>query len=122
MEGSIPACAGETRDDAVGRPAAEVYPRVCGGNRGILTQVTAVAGLSPRVRGKRPNLAVNELRYWSIPACAGETTASPSTSSTNTVYPRVCGGNRTRVPIIMTATGLSPRVRGKQDGAVLGLR
>ena len=71
---SIPACAGE----AFPRPPAlrtrRVYPRVCGGSAGSTTEVVALVGLSPRVRGK---LCV-AIGYHHLVR----------------VYPRVCGGSR----------------------------
>ena len=52
-DGSIPARAGETRAvQSAGRPAA-VYPRPCGGNRGVCQPSLAGVGLSPPVRGKQ---------------------------------------------------------------------
>ena len=70
--GSIPACAGEPRAQAV--PAG------------------ASSGLSPRVRGnhRRHRAAVDRRR--SIPACAGEPRWWCAGAATGTVYPRVCGG------------------------------
>ena len=90
--GSIPACAGEP---CVCRPypaALRVYPRVCGGTHqvwrllrgsrvyprvcGGTTKAPGAKpppkGLSPRVRGNRPNISRRPLRWRSIPACAGE--------------------------------------------------
>ena len=69
-------------------------------------------GLSPRVRG-------NPIResYWpaimgSIPACAGEPICCRLPVSSQTVYPRVCGGTPDGTPVATAAAGLSPRVRG----------
>ena len=53
LEGSIPACAGET---PAGRPAP-----------------SWATGLSPRVRGKRALSVALSALEGSIPACAGET-------------------------------------------------
>ena len=57
-QGSIPACAGETRAYASGEPVRTVYPRVCGGNHKSNSPCPTGVGLSPRVRGKR------RTRYW----------------------------------------------------------
>ena len=55
--GSIPACAGEA-GAFPGRPGErEVYPRVCGGSGAYPTTGKSLEGLSPRVRGKRVQLA-----------------------------------------------------------------
>ena len=55
-----------------GSPQA-VYPRVCGGNSGLIAAIYAACGLSPRVRGKRRVLPARRRAIGSIPACAGET-------------------------------------------------
>ena len=53
--------------------------------------------------------------HGSIPACAGEPSASPMSVSTERVYPRVCGGTPLIERIARAAPGLSPRVRGNQN-------
>ena len=110
---SIPACAGETPDP--GRPAGrgQVYPRVCGGNHARNTSPAVSRGLSPRVRGKRRRPVRKGGAARSIPACAGETTRGIGIWPRRPVYPRVCGGNWTRLNPSTRGTGLSPRVRGK---------
>ena len=111
--GSIPACAGETGNGRAESARNTVYPRVCGGNLSGSVENADIAGLSPRVRGKRHPLTLSRPRPRSIPACAGETTRMSLISWGKMVYPRVCGGNgshRRRPP---AAWGLSPRVRGK---------
>ena len=110
--GSIPACAGEPRRSASGRPASRVYPRVCGGTLECLpwarcagvyprvcggTVLLAIVvassqGLSPRVRGNRERQCVRAVRHGSIPACAGEPSPPPVFADLREVYPRVCGG------------------------------
>ena len=112
-EGSIPACAGET--DRWGKPRRPflVYPRVCGGNSGGKIAASSCAGLSPRVRGKRPARPRRPRRPGSIPACAGETHSAAQMQHRETVYPRVCGGNARPAAADLVKRGLSPRVRGK---------
>ena len=112
--GSIPACAGEPSADAPTRPAPAVYPRVCGGTfpdeRGRGFQ----KGLSPRVRGNRPNASVFCRRGRSIPACAGEPAFDRGTGPSEKVYPRVCGGTDAESLLLKNEEGLSPRVRGNR--------
>ena len=70
--GSIPACAGEPlsyRDAPCWRT---VYPRVCGGTQPRRSDVSAVLGLSPRVRGNPVTMPDTLFGLGSIPACAGE--------------------------------------------------
>ena len=113
--GSIPACAGETATKDWLYDRNMVYPRVCGGN-GLVGQAPAiVGGLSPRVRGKRHAPARSRTARGSIPACAGETLASPGVRRFIAVYPRVCGGNHDAALAYVAQGGLSPRVRGKRS-------
>ena len=113
--GSIPACAGEATQRARGGGLAGVYPRVCGGSNGSLAVRDELAGLSPRVRGKRAWTALYRSRRRSIPACAGEAPEEMACECEAEVYPRVCGGSGQRSPPPPVALGLSPRVRGKPD-------
>ena len=90
--GSIPACAGEPRAPASSSNAQRVYPRVCGGTGARTTGARPGGGLSPRVRGNRRHRARPPRRLGSIPACAGEPSATSTCRPVNRVYPRVCGG------------------------------
>ena len=56
---SIPACAGEALPGAWRSSWPAVYPRVCGGSAAARQNAIRSAGLSPRVRGKRPSPARN---------------------------------------------------------------
>ena len=109
---SIPACAGEP----LLRPARPgiwtVYPRVCGGTRRSPRPATASAGLSPRVRGNHCSGWWSIASWRSIPACAGEPSASKRLTRRRWVYPRVCGGTLRRPSLPAGAGGLSPRVPG----------
>ena len=51
--GSIPAWAGETEDLELRDGDKEVYPRMGGGNRALVTGMGCCRGLSPHGRGKR---------------------------------------------------------------------
>ncbi len=70
--GSIPACAGEPNSRRLMLVYGKVYPRVCGGTKSLHKSFQAVRGLSPRVRGNRPNGCAQGRINGSIPACAGE--------------------------------------------------
>ena len=116
----------ETRSTAVlsprvrGEPAAlwrkacaeGVYPRVCGGTVGNTLRNATPTGLSPRVRGNPTDPELFTKMRGSIPACAGEPTASRRPRSFPRVYPRVCGGTLHPLPRQVGEQGLSPRVRG----------
>ena len=66
---------------------------MCGGSAGGRFQQRRMAGLSPRVRGKQPQVF--------LPRRIAQ------------VYPRVCGGSKLRAAVPPAIAGLSPRVRGK---------
>ena len=110
---SIPACAGEARMGRMRRSICWVYPRVCGGSGALPGSELAWAGLSPRVRGKPIRLGIALAPFRSIPAYAGEASASSGAMAGNKVYPRVCGGSLSSSGAYSLADGLSPRVRGK---------
>ncbi len=74
-----------------------------------------VVGLSPRVRGNRAHDLPGHSRGGSIPACAGEPPSEPSRTSTERVYPRVCGGTLRAFGVPSEEQGLSPRVRGNRE-------
>ena len=74
--GSIPARAGETGRVSDVVDGAAVHPRACGGNVCVPIHPTRLTGPSPRVRGKHGVDTEGTSRTRSIPARAGETTAS----------------------------------------------
>ena len=112
QHGSIPACAGEPWLLGLRLRSLRVYPRVCGGTGFLGWRDYAIRGLSPRVRGNRPEHLLRNLVPGSIPACAGEPRNHPTLKAFSGVYPRVCGGTFETSMIVETLPGLSPRVRG----------
>ena len=112
---AIPACAGEPPAPAAYPPAVEVYPRVCGGTPPLCLRPLRGAILSPRVRGNRIRAVQLTGVADSIPACAGEPHAAHRHRYRRRVYPRVCGGTARRVPLVISWSGLSPRVRGNRS-------
>ena len=89
---SIPACAGEPAWDSIQHRLGGVYPRVCGGTLLPYQPTVGEIGLSPRVRGNRPDMPTMDTHKGSIPACAGEPRRDRMGSIAERVYPRVCGG------------------------------
>ena len=71
-----------------------------------------IEGLSPRVRGNQGGWSESFITMRSIPACAGEPTASKPKTTIQEVYPRVCGGTAGGDLAPGARNGLSPRVRG----------
>ena len=115
-KGSIPACAGEPLGDFGRGNHFTVYPRVCGGTSATTGSAVLLRGLSPRVRGNRPDAVAGVPDGGSIPACAGEPAALCGAALTIRVYPRVCGGTGNRSERTLAVSGLSPRVRGNPGG------
>ena len=118
-DGSIPACAGEPGACGCRDWDCRVYPRVCGGTARYAVQNAPYCGLSPRVRGNPLRFAFSPRRGGSIPACAGEPGGVAGGRGHGRVYPRVCGGTRGRSRRAWQCHGLSPRVRGNRQLAVL---
>ena len=110
--GSIPACAGEPQVRNGHYMSVGVYPRVCGGTVSFFCFILGFQGLSPRVRGNRPQRQPPCPQNGSIPACAGEPHHIPYLHGARAVYPRVCGGTGDSGFGSDNTQGLSPRVRG----------
>ena len=115
---SIPACTGETPLWAQCQSCGWVYPRVYGGNAPLNPVAVTRTGLSPRVRGKPFGEKNRRFPDRSIPACTGETCRHWTSFPLSAVYPRVYGGNSSRLKRANSAGGLSPRVRGKHFRAI----
>ena len=110
---SIPACAGKTGFDYLGRSVRQVDPRVCGEDGNQHRGMTFYRGRSPRVRGR--HLSGRRIRRprGSIPACAGKTIRSGVTLTNCWVDPRVCGEDYPLFCSPFGCVGRSPRVRGR---------
>ena len=111
---SIPACAGEPRRRGFWLHPRKVYPRVCGGTCRDGGDDIESQGLSPRVRGNLLSDIHMCAAEGSIPACAGEPFPLPRRRHSREVYPRVCGGTVNMRAMLISVSGLSPRVRGNR--------
>ena len=85
---------------------------MCGATLRRLMPNSTLSGLSPRVRGNRAITCGGSPPSRSIPACAGQPTASGVAVRTRRVYPRVCGATHIGKDRTESLDGLSPRVRG----------
>ena len=117
--GLIPAYAGKTPSAARGKPFDQAHPRVCGENYRPDAETLPTVGSSPRVRGKLQALKDTGLTERIIPACAGKTSPKTRRLAKRRDHPRVCGENSTALDADSTASGSSPRVRGKHGRWVL---
>ena len=115
---SIPARAGEPDETGTLPISKRVYPRACGGTGDSWLPDAGEQGLSPRVRGNLRNIWRVHAQTRSIPARAGEPAAAKNCSFSMAVYPRACGGTRTKAKRERLSGGLSPRVRGNHDGRI----
>ncbi|KPQ08598.1 MAG: hypothetical protein HLUCCA12_01930 [Rhodobacteraceae bacterium HLUCCA12] len=125
LSGSIPADAGEPSPRATHAVSKWVYPRGCGGTVPLECRTRSLRGLSPRMRGNQPRERRRYRRIGSIPADAGEPIWNSQYALVWRVYPRGCGGTRSRAWRDLVSRGLSPRMRGNhenifEDGTVTG--
>ena len=112
IQPSIPAYAGEPGSGYPVRRAACVYPRVCGGTLLTGHPDSVAARLSPRMRGNPRRGRRRRTSSTSIPAYAGEPSATAVATVLVCVYPRVCGGTPCAICPICGEARLSPRMRG----------
>ena len=116
--GSIPAHAGEPYDRNWTGITSRVYPRACGGARGLSRGLNLNNGLSPRMRGSPDVRGLLNLPPGSIPAHAGEPPPVPPGRFGSRVYPRACGGAKPLTILTGIEAGLSPRMRGSLETSV----
>ena len=113
----IPARAGQTRSRRAGSRCRPDHPRACGANCATYLASTPGVGSSPRVRGKHGSEYRPPSSPRIIPARAGQTPAERRKTVSSPDHPRACGANSLPRFITPPASGSSPRVRGKLDGA-----
>ena len=113
-DGLIPARAGKTFQAPVNTAATAAHPRACGENDHTAEVTEAMAGSSPRVRGKHPSPSRCRLSERLIPARAGKTRPRARRLRRTQAHPRACGENRRGQRGQRRHPGSSPRVRGKR--------
>ena len=114
--GLIPAHAGKTRLQTVNRRSAWDHPRSCGENRIEVTDIPALSGSSPLMRGKLADGTDHGTDAGLIPAHAGKTSRSRAGMRRPWAHPRSRGENGllfTDQPVVV---GSSPLTRGKHGG------
>ena len=114
----IPARAGQTPSGIADSSHRADHPRACGANIHDGHNASTVAGSSPRVRGKRTGSRRAGRPARIIPARAGQTLLERTAITPPPDHPRACGANCHWCVHTLTASGSSPRVRGKlyEDG------
>ena len=111
---SIPAPAGEPREQHADTCPHRVYPRACGGTADSYYCNPGATGLSPRLRGNLGIVSHAGHKARSIPAPAGEPSGGTPWTAMSWVYPRACGGTANGVQSVRCHVGLSPRLRGNR--------
>ena len=112
--GLIPAWAGKTQGIPIHRDVPSAHPRVGGENSGINASQAAIAGSSPRGRGKHPRPSSPPNWGGLIPAWAGKTLWERVLGGAAWAHPRVGGENDFDTGRLAGVLGSSPRGRGKQ--------
>ena len=92
---------------------SRAHPRVCGENVRQDLGALGRVGSSPRVRGKHQRGRSLRHARGLIPACAGKTDRSSSSTGNRRAHPRACGENLDADLESVSPQGSSPRVRGK---------
>ena len=109
---SIPAHAGEPTARRQSDSRRAVYPRPRGGTLHPNGMRGRPRGLSPPTRGNPISAILSPPCPWSIPAHAGEPSASGFGVPASGVYPRPRGGTTPTRPSWILTSGLSPPTRG----------
>ncbi len=116
--GSIPALAGQPRCRCAERSPARVHPRSRGAAPTLKASAMACVGPSPLSRGSRGNSAHRRRASGSIPALAGQPSASTRRRASPGVHPRSRGAALPEDACLTAAWGPSPLSRGSQLGEV----
>ena len=110
----IPARAGKTSSPRPRISAEPAHPRAGGENAAYVGDVPNDTGSSPRGRGKRNQRICDVLDLRLIPARAGKTGEGTGERGDRRAHPRAGGENAFRWAIRASASGSSPRGRGKR--------
>ena len=89
-----------------------VHPRACGERFLSLTRALRDLGSSPRLRGTPQGAEAGPVVRRFIPAPAGNARMARSKQQGAAVHPRACGERLSHSPVISSACGSSPRLRG----------
>ena len=110
----IPAHAGQTQSGHLAGSVLTDHPRACGANAIRPSGWFGPDGSSPRMRGKRSRSPFFDGIRRIIPAHAGQTMSALIIGSCLPDHPRACGANSNKGSATVSASGSSPRMRGKR--------
>ena len=115
---NIPAHAGKTLRGSYRFPAKSEHPRSRGENVSVCRRRLWTRGTSPLTRGKHGLKLVGFPTPRNIPAHAGKTNASTSSSPTHREHPRSRGENPPEPTSLYGEVGTSPLTRGKHGATM----
>ena len=110
--GIIPAYAGSTSDDPVGRELSRDHPRMRGEHAWAPSHVTRALGSSPHARGAPKQSKREPTLSGIIPARAGSTEGAGSVDAPRRDHPRMRGEHTTLAAQFPSPLGSSPHARG----------
>ena len=110
--GIIPAYAGSTGQATRASGAGKDHPRIRGEHSPSPTSPSAPAGSSPHTRGALSGGLTRPTGKRIIPAYAGSTTSSGSSSDRAADHPRIRGEHRQHARVQLAGDGSSPHTRG----------
>ena len=117
--GITPADAGKTGACCRYRTAKQDHPRGCGENCPYFEPVWGDKGSPPRMRGKPARMLLRLLMEGITPADAGKTNIVRYSVHGHEDHPRGCGENFDGLIIHPKQIGSPPRMRGKQQAALM---
>ena len=115
LDGIIPAYAGNTHGCTRQAHPARDHPRVCGEHQPIGRKFHPITGSSPRMRGTRNLAGECDGDIGIIPAYAGNTGNTHTSTQQDRDHPRVCGEHQLGPVRDLEPTGSSPRMRGTPE-------
>ena len=110
--GIIPALAGNTTVAASRARCGRDHPRACGEHGAGTDAAQITAGSSLRLRGTHRGAHLGESLAGIIPALAGNTITSYETAAGRRDHPRACGEHTSKIFMVSSFLGSSPRLRG----------
>ncbi len=114
----IPACAGNTGEQAGSRRVRSGHPRMRGEHLRDLARAPEQRGSSPHARGTRVIGRSAGTAGRVIPACAGNTGNLPQIATAASGHPRMRGEHFSRSAVCRASIGSSPHARGTRRPAV----